>query len=97
MKHKCPEDNLYSLKMWIETDQKLVQTLTRTWKLHSSKSLGKGYELYTQNLSCYCDTCVNGQNSECENVDIVSNWEKRNLDIMGKYKESKYKEKSAHL
>ena len=73
-----------------------VQTLTRTQKLHSVKSLGKGYELYTRNLSCYWDACVNGQKSECENVDIVSNWEQRNLDSMGKYKKSKYKEKSAY-
>jgi len=65
-----------------------VQTLTRTWKLHSVKSLGKGYELYTRNLSCYCDACVNGQNSECENVNIVSNWKQRNLDSMGKSKDS---------
>lgn len=45
-----------------ETD---VQTLTGKRELHSAKSLGKDYELYTQNLSCYCDVCVNGQNSEC--------------------------------
>jgi len=60
-----------------------VQTLTGTRKLHSINSLGKRYELYTRNLSCNCDTCVNGQNSECEKFDIVSNWEQRTLDIMG--------------
>ena len=65
-----------------------VQTLTRTQKLHSIKSLGKGYELYTQNLCWYWDACVNGQQSECENVDILSNWEQRNLDSMGKSKDS---------
>ena len=61
---------------------------TNVQKLHSVKSLGKDYELYTRNLSCYCDACVNGQSSECENVDIVSNWEQRNLDIMAKSKDS---------
>ena len=56
--------------------------------MHSAQSLGKHYELYTQNVSCYCDAYVNGQNSECENVDIVSNWKQRNLDSMGKSKDS---------
>ena len=65
-----------------------VQTFTRTRKLYYLKSLHKGYELYTRNLSCYCDACVNGNKSECENVDIVSNWEQRNLDSMGKSKDS---------
>ena len=65
-----------------------VQTLTGMRKMHSAQSLDKHYELYTQNVSCYCDACVNGQNSECENVDIVSNWKQRNLDSMGKSKDS---------
>jgi hypothetical protein len=71
-----------------------VQTLTRTQKLHAVKSLGKGYELYTRNLSCYWDACVNGQKSECENVDILSNWEQRKLDSMVKSKDSQITKKN---
>jgi hypothetical protein len=33
----------------------------------------------TQKLSCYCDACVNGQNSEFENVDIVRTGSKETL------------------
>ena len=73
-----------------------VQTLPGTRKRHPAQSLGKDYELYTRNVSCYCDAYVNGQNSECENVDIVSNWKQRNLDSMGKSKDSQNAEKSAH-
>jgi hypothetical protein len=65
-----------------------VKTLAGTRKLHSVKSVGKGYELCTRNLSCYCDACVKGQESDCENSEIVSSWEKRNLDKIGVLKDN---------
>jgi len=65
-----------------------VKTLTGTRKLHSIKSVGKDYELCTRNLSCYCDACVKGQESDCKNSEIVSSWEKRNLHKVGVLKDN---------
>ena len=60
------------------------------------KSVGSDYELCTRNLSCYCKPCQKG-NEECDNIQYVNKWEKRNLTVAGDNKLNKRAKKNANL
>ena len=35
-------------------------------------------------MSCYCEECFAGNNTECENTNCVDNWDTRDLETEGR-------------